>query len=100
MRVLVLYNQPVLAVDHPDAASEHEILETTEVVCGHLRGAGHDVSRLGVERDPEVMLRGLRHPRPDVVFNLFEGLADDYETEAVVAGLLDWLGIPYTGCPF
>jgi D-alanine-D-alanine ligase len=100
MHVLVLYNQPVLAVDHPDADSEHEILETTEVVCGHLCGAGYHVSRLGVERDPEVMLRGLRHPRPDVVFNLFEGLADDYETEAIVAGLLDWLGIPYTGCPF
>jgi D-alanine-D-alanine ligase len=100
MRVLVLYNQPVLPLDHPDADSEHEILETTETVCGHLRGAGFKVSQLGVERDPDVMLQGLRQQRPDVVFNLFEGLADHYETEAVAAGLLDWLGIPYTGCPF
>src|SRR5207247_10660277 len=59
-----------------------------------------DVCRLGVERDPDVLLRGLRRLRPDVVFNLFEGLADHYETEAAAAGMLEWLGIPYTGCPF
>jgi D-alanine-D-alanine ligase len=34
------------------------------------------------------------------VFNLFEGLADQYGTEAFAAGLLEWLGIPYTGCPY
>lgn len=100
MRVLVLHNKPVLPLDHPDADSEHEIVDTAETVCGHLRGAGFEVSRLGVERDPQVMLQGLRRHRPDVVFNLFEGLADHYETEAVAAGLLDWLGIPYTGCPY
>jgi D-alanine-D-alanine ligase len=100
MRVLVLYNQPVLPLNHPDAASEHEVVETADLVCGHLCGAGFTVSRLGVERDPELLLHGLRTCRPDVVFNLFEGLADHYETEALAAGLLDWLGIPYTGCPF
>jgi D-alanine-D-alanine ligase len=100
MRVLVLYNQPVLPLDHPDANSEHEVIATVDIVCGHLRNAGFEVGRLGVDRDPEVLLRGVRRQRPDVVFNLFEGLADHYETEAVVAGLLDWLGIPYTGCSF
>jgi D-alanine-D-alanine ligase len=100
MRVLVLYNQPVLPLDHPDADSEHEIVDTAEIVCGHLRDAGFEVSRLGVERDPDLMLQGLRQHRPDVVFNLFEGLADHSETEAVAPGLLDWLGIPYTGCPY
>jgi D-alanine-D-alanine ligase len=100
MRVLVLYNQPVLPPGHPDAESEREIIETVDVVCGHLAAGGYHFSRLAVERDLEVLLRGLRRQRPDVVFNLFEGLADHYETESVVAGLLDWLGIPYTGCPF
>jgi D-alanine-D-alanine ligase len=100
MHVLVLYNQPVLLPEHPDADSEHEILETADVVCGHLRDAGFEVSRLGVERDPEVLLHGLKERRPDVVFNLFEGLADHGETEAIAAGLLEWLRIPYTGCPF
>lgn len=100
MRVLVLYNEPVLAADHPDAESEHEIVETVETVCGCLRDAGFDVAKLGVQRDPATLLTGLRQARPDVVFNLFEGLADHTATEAHAAGLLDWLGIPYTGCPY
>jgi D-alanine-D-alanine ligase len=100
MHVLVLYNQPVLPLGHPDAESEHEIIETADVVCGHLRAAGFEVSRLGVERDPDQLLSYLRRQAPNVVFNLFEGLADHCETEAVVAGLLDWLGIPYTGSPY
>lgn len=58
------------------------------------------VSKLGVCRDPELLVSGLRAERPDVVFNLFEGLADDNGTEAYAAGVLEWLGIPFTGSPF
>jgi D-alanine-D-alanine ligase len=100
MRVLVLYNEPVLPADHIDAESEHEILYTVETVAGHLTRAGFAVSRLGVSRDPATLLAGLRRARPDVVFNLFEGVPDQCGTEAHAAGLLQWLGIPYTGCPF
>jgi D-alanine-D-alanine ligase len=100
MRVLVLYNEPVLPADHPDADSEHEILYTVDAVTGPLADAGFEVSKLGVSRDPAVLLSGVRRSKPDVVFNLFEGLADQYGTEAHAAGLLEWLGIPYTGCPF
>jgi D-alanine-D-alanine ligase len=100
MQVLVLYNQPVLPADHPDADSEHEVLFTADAVANHLSDAGFDVSRLGVSRDPAALLSGLRRARPDVVFNLFEGLADHTGTEAHAAGILEWLGIPYTGCPY
>ncbi len=99
-RVVVLHNQPILPEDHPDADSEHEILSTTEFVQRVLIEAGHEVSTLGVGRDPAVLLDGLRDLRPDVVFNLFEGLADLGDTEAHVAGILEWLEIPYTGCPY
>jgi D-alanine-D-alanine ligase len=99
-RVLVLYNQPILPEDHADADSEHEILFTAEYVQRTLTKAGYDVTTLGVSRDPGVLLEGLRDIRPDVVFNLFEGLADFGDTEAHVAGLLEWLEIPYTGCPY
>jgi D-alanine-D-alanine ligase len=98
-RVLVLYNEPVLPLDHPDAASEHEILSTVAVVHDELTQAGHDVVKLGVDRDPGDLLAGLRQHRPDVIFNLFEGSADDGSTETIVAGLLEWLGLPFTGCP-
>jgi len=53
-----------------------------------------------VSTDPTALLVGLRQHRPDVVFNLFEGTAEDGNTEAYVAGLLDWAGVPFTGSPF
>lgn len=100
IRVLVLHNEPILPEDHTDADSEHEILFTTEYVQRTLTKAGYEVSTLGVSREPGVLLEGLRDIRPDVVFNLFEGVADFGETEAFAAGLLEWLEIPYTGCPY
>jgi D-alanine-D-alanine ligase len=99
-RVLIVYNEPVLATDHPDADSEHEIFYTVEEVEKALVEAGHDVRRLAVCRDPAELIAGVRRERPDVVFNLFEGLADQSDTEAHAAGVLDWLGVPYTGSPY
>jgi D-alanine-D-alanine ligase len=98
--VVILYNEPVLPADHRDADSEHEILFTVEQVEKVLVPEGYHVSRLGVKRNPSVLLDGLRQLRPDAVFNLFEGLADQTETEAHVAGLLDWMRVPYTGSPY
>jgi D-alanine-D-alanine ligase len=95
-----LYNQPVLPESHPDAESEHEVLATVETVSEHLEEAGFEVARLGVGRDPAALFGGLRKHQPDVVFNLFEGIADHGSgTEGHVAGLLEWLDIPFTGCP-
>jgi D-alanine-D-alanine ligase len=99
-RVLILHNQPILPVDHPDADSEHEVLFTADAVRKALVEAGYEVDLLEAGRDPGAMLDGLRRHRPDVVFNLFEGLADFGDTEAHAAGLLEWLGIPFTGCPY
>jgi D-alanine-D-alanine ligase len=100
VRVVILFNEPILPLNHPDADSEHEILETVDVVHETLASAGCDVRRLAVGRDPGVLIAGLKALRPDVVFNLFEGLADFGNTEGVVAGLLEWLGVPFTGCPY
>jgi D-alanine-D-alanine ligase len=100
IQVVILYNEPVLPVHHPDAVSEHEILETVEIVGKTLSDAGFEVARLGVDHKPHVLVEGLCSLQPDVVFNLFEGLADKGGTEALVAGVLEWLDIPFTGSPF
>ncbi|MFL5341699.1 MAG: hypothetical protein ACJ8F7_16260 [Gemmataceae bacterium] len=98
-RILILFNEPVLPTGHPDAASEREILETVEIVGQTLRGGGFRVSRLGIGNDLQPLLGGLEKRRPDAVFNLFEGLADRPFTETVVAGVLEWLDVPFTGSP-
>jgi len=98
-RVLVIHNQPVLPDDHPDASSEHEILETVGQVERVLAKADYAVSKLAIGRDPTPLLAVMQNDRPDVIFNLFEGLADWGDTETYCIGLLEWLRVPFTGCP-
>ncbi len=97
--VLILYNQPVLAADHPEAESEAEVLLTVDHVSEALAASGHRVSRLGVGRNPEDLVRDIHRVEADVVFNLFEGIPGESESESCVAGLLDWLGLGFTGSP-
>jgi D-alanine-D-alanine ligase len=95
-----LYNEPVLPSGHPDFESEQQVIFTVDIVSKNLSQAGYAVRHLGVSTDPQVLLDGLRDLRPDVIFNLFEGLPDQGGTEAFVAGLLEWSGVPFTGSPF
>ena len=98
--VLVLCNQPVLPKDHPDAESEHTVIEIAENMMKTLREEGYVIRDLRLGDDPTVLWRELTERRPDVVFNLYEGQLDHAETESYVAGLLEWSGMPYTGSPF
>lgn len=98
-RVLILYNEPVLPPGHADSEAEREVLDTVDAVARNLAQAGHEVRRLGLSHDPAVLIRGLHESPPDAVFNLFEGTPDQSNNEAYVAGILEWLHIPFTGCP-
>ena len=97
--VLVLYNEPVLPADHPDANSEHDVLDTANDTYKVLKAAGFDAAKLGINRDPQPLLDALKKKRPDAVFNLFEGIATQTATEVSAAALLEWLNVPFTGCP-
>src|SRR5580658_10498764 len=97
--VLVLYNEPVLPAGHPDALSEYDVLDTVADTVKVLRSAGFAVHQLGINFDPRPLLDEIQNKRPDAVFNLFEGVATQTATEVSVAALLEWLNIPFTGCP-
>jgi D-alanine-D-alanine ligase len=99
-RVVVLYNEPILPETHPDYIAEIEVLDNVEAVKEALSGAGFDALTFGVTSQPQALLDGLRELQPDVVVNLFEGSPDNNASELYAAGLLEWLGVPYTGCPF
>ena len=99
-RVLVVYNEPVLPESHPDYISEVEVIDNVEAVIAVLAEGGYAVDRLGVTSDPQALIEGVRAYGPDAIVNLFEGTADDNATELYAAGIFEWLGVPYTGCPF
>lgn len=98
-RILVLYNEPVLPADHPDAESEHDILETVDDTFRVLEAAGFETRRLGINYDPQPLLDEVKRHRPDAVFNLFEGVPTQPGTEISAAALLEWLNLSFTGCP-
>jgi D-alanine-D-alanine ligase len=99
LRVLILFNLPTTPADDPEAESDSEVVWTSEAIETCLRAAGFVATREGIGRDPQRVIDVVRRERPDVVFNLFEGLADRSESEAQCAGLLEWLGVPFTGSP-
>lgn len=98
-RVLVLYNEPVLPASHPDAGAEHDILDTLADTYKILAAAGFATRKLGINHDPRPLLDELRDHPADAVFNLFEGIPTQPGTEVSVAALLEWLNVPFTGCP-
>ena len=72
--VLVLYNQPLLPRDHPDAESEHSVVRIAESIAGTLEDAGMKASLLGLASDPTELWQELKRRQPDAVFNLFDEL--------------------------
>jgi D-alanine-D-alanine ligase len=66
-------------------------------VARTLRRLGHRVSVLGVHGDVKRLISGLSRRRPDLVFNLMEMFGDNVFGDIPVTGLLDLLGMRYTG---
>ncbi len=97
--VLVLYNEPTLARDDPDWASEAGVLESVDAVVAALTERGHAARKLGIATIEQGLEELPRIESCDVVFNLFEGLQGVGQGEATVAGLLEALGHSVTGSP-
>lgn len=66
-------------------------------VAAALRKLGHKASILGVHDDVRKMVTGIRRRRPDLIFNLMEMFGKNLFGDVGVVGLLDLLGVPYTG---
>jgi D-alanine-D-alanine ligase len=62
-----------------------------------LREGGHRPSILGVHADLGKFVSGLKRRKPDLVFNLLEMFGKNLRGDVGVAGVLDLVGLPYTG---
>ena len=77
----------------PDDAVEYDREETVEAILESLRVVGHKAVLL--EGDV-TLLDTLRKTKPNICFNLCEGLRGDAR-ESHVPAILEMLGVPYTG---
>lgn len=95
-RVAVIANvkgETPLPVDAPpDADAEFDRRETVQAIQDAIASAGHDTRFLSAD---ESLLDTLRDYRPDICFNIAEGILGDGR-EAQVPALLEMLRIPYT----
>lgn len=100
LKVLILYNEPALSRDNPDAASEAGVLESVEAVTSALANCGHEAQPLALGNSPELAAAAILQLEPvDVVVNLFEGFGGVGRGEAEIAGLLELCGHAMTGSP-
>jgi D-alanine-D-alanine ligase len=76
----------------PDAGAEFDARETIEAITAALQAEGHLVTFCPADR---TLPDALQDNRPDICFNIAEGLGGDAR-EAQVPALCELLGIPYT----
>src|SRR5262245_34669357 len=73
----------------------HDVV--VDQVAAALRQGGHRPSVLGVHGDVRKLISGLSRRKPELVFNLMETFGESQLGAVGVVGLLDLLGVRYTG---
>lgn len=95
MRVVVLHS----GGDDPTRPDEAETIETCEDIEASLRALGHEPARMQFLDNLGETERALRADKPDMVFNMVEAAAGTDRLSYIGPAMLEYLGIPYTGCP-
>ncbi len=84
-----------VAVLHGGISAEREVSLNSGAQCiGALRAAGYAVTPIDVGADLGALIAALRAAKPDVVFNTLHGR---FGEDGCIQGVLDWMGLPYTG---
>jgi len=95
MRVAILYDDVGgIENDRDDARS---VLHVVDAVAAALAELGHETRGVAVDCN-STWIAEISVDRPDLVFNLCEGVAGEAALESAASGVLDLLRIPYTGC--
>jgi D-alanine-D-alanine ligase len=96
---LILDDEQATPPSLPGTEARVDVLRVADAVQAALAAAGHEVTVRAVGADLTGAVAAVQGDAPDVVFNLCESLAGDARGEAVVAGLLEQLGLAVTGSP-
>jgi D-alanine-D-alanine ligase len=85
----------VLTYLEHESDKKHDVV--VDQVARALRKGKHKVSLLGVHGDIGRLRTGLIRRKPDLVFNLMETFGANQLGAVGLVGLLDLMGLPYTG---
>lgn len=100
LKILVLCDTPGPPPANQDFTEEFkkEDWKTEAHVVDALKELGHEVRIIGIYDDINVLTQETKTNPPDVVFNLVEQFKNFSHYERNIAGALELLGFPYTGC--
>jgi D-alanine-D-alanine ligase len=88
-------NITVLGSLESDDPKSYDVV--VDQVAAALRKQKHRVSIFGVYNDVRKFVSGFSRRKPDLVFNLVETFGDYVSGDSAVAGVMDLLGLHYTG---
>jgi D-alanine-D-alanine ligase len=88
----------ITVLTYAEAEGDREVDIAVTQVADALKQLGHTASILSVHGDIKKLLAGLSRRRPELVFNMMEMWGDDIGGDIPVVGLLELLGLHYTGC--
>ena len=97
LNVTVMMDEGYVPEDDPDFTSGALEASTERHVVVTLRGLGHEVRILPVGLDLHAIISDLTGHPPDLVFNLAEQFGNDRQMDKNLVGLLDMMGVRYTG---
>jgi D-alanine-D-alanine ligase len=93
MRIAIVHNE----VGEDSRTDEQDVLLQAEAIFKALEELGHDVCQLSCSLDLAGIKSQIESIRPDIVFNLVESLGGEERLIHIFPGILDIMGIPYTG---
>jgi D-alanine-D-alanine ligase len=74
-------------------------IEEYELMAEKLSQNGFEAYPLNISDDLRILVKDVKKNNPDVIFNFMELYEENARLEMNIVGILELLGIPYTGAP-
>jgi D-alanine-D-alanine ligase len=97
LKITVLVDYSTIPEDDPQFKTIPEESDTEYHVIEALRDIGYKVRVVGAINDVATLVEKLTEQKTDLVFNLTEEFNGDRRLDKCIVGLLELLGLPYTG---
>lgn len=98
LKVGILFNSPSETTqNHLDILSEKGVLDEVDAVRGALEELKFEYVLLPIKNGITSALEAIKINKPQVIFNLAEGIDGDSHMEMHIPALLELINVPYTG---